>query len=132
MKATIVLLSILFASSSVLASTNNELCDKGTSQSECKAYISGLVEGYIASKQNYLPKRPEFESEYVARAFANRVGKSHHNTLNNKQPACLPSVVDKDKIVAHLMTSPSDTNLTEQLGDYLRTNFSCDNKLAKK
>ena len=132
MKATIVLLSVLFASSSVLASTNNELCDKGMSQGECKAYIAGLVEGYIASKQNYLPKQPEFESEYVARAFANRVGKSRHNTLNNKQPACLPSVVDKDKIVAHLMTSTSHTNLTEQLGDYLRTNFSCDNKLAKQ
>ena len=99
---------------------------------ECKAYIAGLVEGYIASKQNYLPKQPEFESEYVARAFANRVGKSRHNTLNNKQPACLPSVVDKDKIVTHLMTSTSDTNLTELLGDYLRTNFSCDNKMAKQ
>ncbi len=134
MKATILLLSTIVISSPLAQASerSGDLCSKQTTQAQCEAYIAGLVEGYVASKQNYLPKQPEFESEYLARAFANRVGKSYYNNLNNKQPACLPSVVDKEKIIAYLMTSNKRQDLTQQLGDYLRENYRCNDKLARQ
>lgn len=133
MKPTILLLSALALSTTAVkaSDTNTSLCSEGKTPAECKAYISGLVEGYVASKQNYLPKQPVFESEYLERAFANRVGKSY-STLNNKEPACLPAVVNKEQIVAHLMNSNAQQGLTEQLGQYLRANYSCNDKLAKE
>lgn len=128
MKPVALLLSLVaFTSIDVKASENsNPLCSDNTSDTECQAYIAGLVEGYVASKQNYLPKQPVFESRYLERAYANRVGKSY-SRLQNKQPACLPSVVDKDKIIEHLSSSTSSQALTVQLGDYLRANFNCGN-----
>lgn len=126
MKPVVLLLSLVaFASLDAKASASSTaLCSENTSDAACQAYIAGLVEGYVASKQNYLPKQPVFGSRYLERAYANRVGKSY-STLTNKQPACLPSVVDKTKIVEHLSSSKSSEALTVQLGNYLRTNFNC-------
>ena len=115
----------------VQASGNtNSVCAGDKSAAACQAYIAGLVEGYVVSKQNYLPKPLTFESRYLERAFANRVGKSH-NTLNNKEAACLPNVIDKEKIIEHLMDSTSTGELTEQLGDYLRANYNCNDNSSR-
>lgn len=126
MKTTILLLSVIaFTSIQVNASqTTSAQCSADKTASECQAYIVGLVEGYVASKQNYLPKQPVFSSQYLERAFASRVGKSY-STVSNKEPACLPSVVDKNKVVEHLMSSNETGQLTTQLGDYLRANYTC-------
>lgn len=76
MKPIILLLSLAaFTSIGVKASQNTLVqCSEDKTAAECKAYIAGLVEGYVASKQNYLPKQPTFESRYLERAFATRVG----------------------------------------------------------
>lgn len=126
MKPIILLLSLAaFTSIGVKASQNTLIqCSEDKTAAECKAYIAGLVEGYVASKQNYLPKQPTFESRYLERAFATRVGDGN-TRLNTKEPACLPSVVDKNKIIEHLSGVENAEDLTAQLGDYLRSKYNC-------
>ncbi len=123
----LVISTALLAATSLQASENaNKLCSYDKSPAECQAYISGLVEGYVASKQNYLPQPVAFDSRYLERAFISRVGQNHGSL--SKEPACLPKVVDKEKIVEHLVNSNSREALTEQLGDYLRSNYRCNAK----
>ena len=126
MKRVILMLSVIVAfSSSVNASnTAKSLCDDKES-TQCKAYISGLVEGYIASKQNYIPKQPNFDSRYLDRAFASRVSQSY-TSMDNKKPACLPLNVNKAEVIEHLTASKVDDNLTIQVGDYLRDKYRCE------
>lgn len=111
-----------------LQAGSKEFCaDKESAQ--CQAYLAGLVEGYVTSKQNYLPKTPSFESSYEERAFANRVSQKY-TSIDNKDPACLPKKVNKQEIVSHLMKSDKDA--TVELGDYLRKNYACSSRLSKR
>lgn len=125
MKPILLTLSLLAFTSLEVKASQSTLCADDKSEVACQAYITGLVEGYVASKQNYLPKQPVFESKLMERAFAYRVG-NNYSTLNNKEPACLPSVVDTSKIVAHLINLQGEQELTAQLGDYLRANYNCE------
>lgn len=124
MLSSLVLLPMTFHSQ---ADTKDFCADKESAQ--CQAYLAGLVEGYVTSKQNYLPKAPSFESSYEERAFANRVSQTY-TSVNSKDPACLPKKVDKQEIVAHLTKTNKDATI--ELGDYLRKNFACSAKLSKR
>ena len=96
MLSSLLLLPIAFQSHS----SGKEFCaDKESAQ--CQAYLAGLVEGYVTSKKNYLPKAPSFESSYEERAFSNRVSQTY-TSIENKDPACLPKNINKQEIVAHL------------------------------
>lgn len=121
----LLLSSVFLTSLSVKASENTELvCGEDKTPVECKAYLSGLVDGYIASKQKYLPTKPEFESKYLDRAFANRVSLARYDQGKAK-PACLPDDVDKLRAIKHLIENGSDTELSEELGNYLRNRYAC-------
>lgn len=126
MKPVNLLVSGMLAASFSLAAgqQSQNLCSNSSTDNACQAYIAGLVEGYVASKQNYLPKQPVLADDYLKRAYNSRVG-DRYSTVSNKQPACLPSVLDKEKIVAHLVSSKNKQDLTNQLGHYLRDNYAC-------
>jgi len=99
-------------------------CKKDTESTACQAYISGIVEAYIASKQNYLVKQSSTDSSIVDRAYANRVG-YHRAKAPKAQRACLPDDIDTEEITKQFQTLNASTDITIALGDYLRNTYPC-------
>lgn len=102
----------------------NASCKDTLTASECKAYIAGVVEGYIASKKKYLEKQTGFENGYANRAYLNRVGNSRVST-SKETPACLPDNLDANEIIEVLATEITVNNITDDLGNYLRKTYPC-------
>ena len=126
MKRVILLASILGLMPLTAQSSNNvnSMCADDKNTAECQAYIAGLVEGYIASKQNYLEEADAFDAQYANRAYANRVG-IHRVKHVKAERACLPEEVNVDEITAHLQNTSQSEDVTQELGKYLRENFPC-------
>lgn len=126
MKRAIVLVSALFLLPFGAKASENiqSICAKDSQSQACQAYISGVVDGYIASKQKYLETQPEFESAYASRVYAHRVG-SQRVTQVKAKPACLPKHINTDEIITQLGKSMPEQDLTTVLGDYLRQQYPC-------
>lgn len=126
MKRVILLASILGMMPLAAQSSNNvnNVCAEDKGSAECQAYISGLVEGYVASKQNYLETSTGFDAQYANRAYANRVG-VHRVKHTKAERACLPETVDMGEITEHLKNTGKNEDVTKELGKYLRENFPC-------
>lgn len=123
----ILVLLIITASYSTLSHAASTACDKDKNSEACKAYISGLVDGYIASKQKYIPTKPNYDSKFLERVYASRVNKAQYNS-EKPRPACLPEDVDKLEAVKHLIHTETGIKLTTELGNYLRANYPCEGR----
>lgn len=102
-------------------------CSEDKTSAVCKAYIEGMVQGYIASHQLLSNNKPNLREEYAARAFANRVGMNRKNPVT--QPStCLPQDFDDENLVSHLANLGDNKELTKELGNYLAKRFPCSDK----
>ncbi|QOL25086.1 hypothetical protein LP316_12350 [Thalassotalea sp. LPB0316] len=125
MKRVIVLVSALLFFSVANSQDIRANCEQDSSSATCQAYISGLVEGYIASKQKYIAKQPDYESDFATRVYASRVNSARVSSLK-ASPACLPDNVDSDEIADQLEQALPSQDLTKELGEYLQQRFPCE------
>lgn len=127
MKHLVLLVSALsLFSVNAYSSTNMQnKCAEDTKSEACQAYIAGVVDGYIASKQKYIAKQPEFNNNFLDRVYDSRVG-YHRAKVTKAQPACLPENINTHEIIAQLEGTVSEQTLTTELGNYLRKQYPCD------
>ena len=99
-------------------------CEENSKSEACQAYLSGVVDGYIASKQKYVAKQPGFSSDFINRVYSSRVNEQRVK-VSKAQPACLPDYVDTEEIIARLEDVNQKQDLTTELGDFLRQQYPC-------
>lgn len=100
-------------------------CAKDKQSAVCQAYIAGLVEGYISSKQKYVATKADLGNSYLNRAFASRAGRIDEEPL--AKPACLPLQVNKTELVEFLSAQSElpKQELPVVLGQHLRSKYAC-------
>lgn len=127
MKHLVLLISALSLSAfNANSSTSMQnMCAENSKSEACQAYIAGVVDGYIISKQKYIAKQAEFNNNFLDRVYDSRVG-YNRTKVAKAQPACLPDNINTSEIIAQFKGANSGQNLTIELGNYLRKQYPCD------
>lgn len=126
---------VLIGSFSVAAnnqykSSEYEACGENASTEICKAYVSGMVDGYIASKQKFTTTQPAPDSKFLKRVYSSRVTDDMLNS-DKPEPACLPAMVDRQVLIDSLLKEGSaaktagNQSMSTQLYQKLQALYGC-------
>ena len=123
-RALLLSVTLLLSFNASASSATYTACSEDKSTAACKAYIAGMVQGYIASMQNAGASQPSFKGEYANRAFASRVsfGKASQGYSRSN---CLPDNINPQDVVNHMQQQANSRDLTQELTNYLNDYFSC-------
>ncbi len=126
MKQLLILIGAIFLLSpdAPAATKLQRKCARDNHSEVCRAYVDGVIEGYIISKQKYVSRPPKFESDFLNRVYDVRVGKQRVDFKRGKR-ACLPENIDINEIIAQLKNRVHKQTLTDELSNYLSEKYPC-------
>lgn len=125
MKKLTVLLSCLWflSFSGYSVEDKTQACSTNINSELCQAYIAGLVDGYIASKQ----QTANFENKYANRAYETRVGNTRIE-IAHKSSKCISEDNVKKEVEKFVVQLKAQDDVVEELASFLRHSVSCDKK----
>lgn len=126
--------AFVFVSQAAIAQSDTidivDICLESKKKDICEAYVTGLVDGYVTSKQKYLPTHSvgdQDSNSLLERALATRVSDKRLSEPLIK-PLCLPETVNRKELVNHVLSSLDDdhTSVNHILDEELKRKYACE------